>query len=110
MVLGMRLNGGRDPLCNHDLEERVALYHRMYPDRPVVMPCACCRESQRNGYHDDPLWKSISFNKSKATVSHEVWNSFSVEDNDQWMSQYGLPFRFVDSTFRRMVYLEAKDY
>lgn len=43
-------------------------------------------------------------------MSHEVWNSFSVEDNDLWMSQYRLPFRFVDSTFRQVVYLEAKAY
>jgi len=65
MVLGMRLNGGRDPLCDLDLEERVALYQHMYPDRPVVMSCACCRESQRNGYHDDPLWKSFHSTKAR---------------------------------------------
>ncbi len=59
MVLGMRLNGGRDPLGGMDLEERVALYHQMYPDRPVTAPCACCKESERNGYFTDPLWQTL---------------------------------------------------
>ena len=61
MVLGKCLNLGFDPLCGMELEERVALYHRMYPDRPVIAPCACCRESERNGYFSDPLWKTIVF-------------------------------------------------
>ena len=39
-----------------DLENRVARYREMYPDRPVVLPCACCLESKRNGYFSDPLW------------------------------------------------------
>lgn len=58
MVLGMRLNGWRDPLGDLDLESRVARYREMYPDRPVVLPCACCLESKRNGYFSDPLWEN----------------------------------------------------
>ena len=59
MVLGMRLNKGRDPLRGMELKDRVALYHSMYPDRPVKSRCACCRESERNGYFTDTLWRSI---------------------------------------------------
>ena len=59
MVLGMRLNKGRDPLCGMELKDRVALYHSMYPDRPVKARCACCRESERNGYFTDTLWEVI---------------------------------------------------
>lgn len=59
MVLGMRLNGGRDPLCGMPLKDRVSLYHSMYPDRPVKAHCACCKESERNGYFTDTLWETI---------------------------------------------------
>jgi hypothetical protein len=55
MVLGMRLNKGRDPLCGMELKDRVAMYHSMYPDRPVKVRCACSKESERNGYFTDPL-------------------------------------------------------
>ena len=58
MVLGMRLNGDRDPLCGMSLEDRVALYHSMYPDRPVKARCACSKESERNGYFTDSLWEA----------------------------------------------------
>ena len=57
LVIGMRLNGSRDPLAGKDLESRVALYREMYPDRPVVLKCACSQESSLNGYYTDPLWK-----------------------------------------------------
>ena len=59
MVLGMRLNRGRDPLCGMELKDRVALYHTMYPDRPVKARCSCCKESELNGYFTDPLWKVL---------------------------------------------------
>lgn len=57
LVLGMRLDGNRDPLADIDLEGRVALYREMYPDRPVVRQCACSVESGRNGYFTDTLWE-----------------------------------------------------
>lgn len=57
LVLGMRLNGNCDPLGNMALDSRVALYGEMYPDRPVVLKCACSRESENNGYSTDPLWE-----------------------------------------------------
>ena len=60
MVLGMRLSGGRDPLGCISLEDRVARYHSMYPDHPVKARCACCKESERNGYFTDPLWQTIA--------------------------------------------------
>lgn len=60
MVLGMRLNGGKDPLCGMSLQDRVALYHSMYPDRPVKARCACCKESELNGYFTDTLWESVA--------------------------------------------------
>ena len=60
MVLGMRLNGGRDPLFGMSLEDRVALYHSMYPSRPVKTRCACSKESERNGYFTDPLWEPFA--------------------------------------------------
>ena len=58
LVLGMRLNGGKDPLGGLRLEERLELYHSMYPDRPVKVRCACSRESERNGYFTDHLWQT----------------------------------------------------
>lgn len=58
LVLGMRLNGGRDPLCGLELKDRVTLYHNMYPDRPVKARCACSKESERNGYFTDSLWEA----------------------------------------------------
>lgn len=60
MVLGMRLNGSRDPLCSMSLQDRVSLYHSMYPDRPVKARCACCKESELNGYFTDTLWESVA--------------------------------------------------
>lgn len=57
LVLGMRLNGRRDPLQGMELKDRVELYRRLYPDRPVVLPCACCLESAINGYSTDSLWE-----------------------------------------------------
>ena len=60
MVLGMRLNKGRDPLGGMKLKDRVALYHNMYPDRSVKSRCACCRESERNGYFTDTLWETVT--------------------------------------------------
>lgn len=60
MVLGMRLNGGRDPLCGMELKDRVVLYHSMYPDRSVKAHCACSKESEHNGYFTDPLWETIA--------------------------------------------------
>jgi hypothetical protein len=60
MVLGMRLNKGRDPLDGMSLEDRVARYHIMYPNRPVKARCACCKESKLNGYFSDTLWQTIT--------------------------------------------------
>jgi hypothetical protein len=60
MVLGMCLNGWRDPLWGMELEERVALYHKMYPDKSITAPCACSFESMRNGYFSDTLWNTIA--------------------------------------------------
>ena len=60
MVLGMRLNKGRDLLCGMELKDRVALYHTMYPDRPVKARCACSKESELNGYFTDTLWESVA--------------------------------------------------
>lgn len=107
MVLGMRLNGGRDPLCGMDLGERVAQYHSMYPDRPVLARCACSRESERNGYFSDLLWNTIAFDRAKVLASLEVWRSFSVEDNNDLLAEQGLPFKYVDSTFSLVVNLET---
>ena len=56
LVLGMRLNGGRDPLDGMSLQDRVARYHIMYPNRPVKSRCACSKESELNGYFTDTLW------------------------------------------------------
>ena len=109
MVLGKCLNLGFDPLCGMELEERVALYHSMYPDRPVTAKCACCRESERNGYFSDPLWKTLEFHWAKELAMKEVWHSFSAEYNNELLAGEELPFAFVDSTFSRMVNLETGD-
>ncbi|MBR3411856.1 MAG: hypothetical protein IKG81_04120 [Bacteroidales bacterium] len=59
VVLGMRLNKGRDPLGGMELKDRVTLYRSMYPDCPVMAKCACCRESKRNGYFIDEFGKRL---------------------------------------------------
>lgn len=109
MVLGKRLNLGFDPLCGMELEDRVALYHSMYPDRPVTAKCACCRESERNGYFSDPLWKTLEFHWAKELASKEVWQSFSVEYNNELLADFGLPFAYLDSSFNSVVNLETGD-
>lgn len=109
LVLGKRLNLGFDPLCGMELEERVALYHSMYPDRSVTAKCACCRESERNGYFSDPLWKTLEFQWAKELSSKEIWQSFSVEYNNELLADFGLPFAYVDSSFNSVVNFETGD-
>lgn len=109
LVLGMRLNGGKDPLGSMDLEKRLALYHSMYPDRPVKAPCACSRESERNGYFTDPLWQTIEVDHIDVLSSHETWTILTPEDNNDLLNDYGLPFAYTDSTFCRVVNLETGD-
>ena len=109
MVLGMFLNGGCDPLCGMDLEERVALYHAFYPTKSVTAPCACSLESRRNGYFTDPLWKTIDFKRAKDLVWHEVWEGQCVEDNNRFLAYNGLPFACVDTQYNRLVNLETGD-
>ena len=109
MVLGMLLNGGCDPLCGMDLEERVALYHGFYPNKSVTAPCACSLESRRNGYFTDPLWKTIDFKRAKDLAWHEVWEGQCVEDNNRFLAYNGLPFACVDTQYNRLVNLETGD-
>lgn len=109
LVLGMRLHLGYDPWQQMELEERVKLYHDIYPDRPVVAPCACCRESERNGYFTDPLWKTIDFKRAKDLAWHEVWEGQCVEDNNRFLAYNGLPFACVDTQYNRLVNLETGD-
>ena len=63
MVIGTRLGGG-DPLHDMSLEERLALYHKVFPNNPVKAPCACCRESR--GYFTDELWETLERTDSLA--------------------------------------------
>jgi hypothetical protein len=105
----MRLNGGKDPLGGIGLEERLALYHSMYPDRPVKAPCACSRESERNGYFTDLLWQTIEVDHIEVLSSHETWTTLTPEDNNDLLNDYGLPFAYTDSTFCRVVNLETGD-
>lgn len=109
LVLGMRLNGGKDPLGGIDLEERLALYHSMYPDRPVKASCACSRESERNGYFTDLLWQTIEVDHIEVLSSHGTWTTLTPEDNNDLLNDYGLPFAYTDSTFCRVVNLETGD-
>jgi hypothetical protein len=109
LVLGMRLNGGKDPLGGLRLEERLELYHSMYPDRPVKACCACSRESERNGYFTDILWQTVEIDRVKVLSSHETCTSLSPEINNHILNEYGLPFAYTDSTFSRVVNLETGD-
>lgn len=62
MVMGMWLNGysplgnglNADPL-HIDLEERIALYKRIYPENKIKFDCACSYEDHR-AYHADQIW------------------------------------------------------
>jgi hypothetical protein len=109
MVLGMFLNGGCDPLCGMDLEERVALYHAFYPTKSVTAPCACSLESRRNGYFTDTLWSTLDFKRAKDLAWHEVWEGQCVEDNNRFLAYNGLPFACVDTQYNRLVNLETGD-
>ena len=105
----MRLNGGKDPLGGLRLEERLELYHSMYPDHPVKACCACSRESERNGYFSDILWQTVEIDRVKVLSSHETCTSLSPEINNHILNEYGLPFAYTDSTFSRVVNLETGD-
>ncbi len=109
LVLGRWLHLGYDPWQQVELDDRVELYHDIYPDRPVVAPCACCRESERNGYFNDPLWQTLDFARAKELVSHEAWASFAPTDNNEWLANEGLPFAYPDSSYSRLVNLESGD-
>ncbi len=109
LVLGMRLNGGKDPLAGVGLEKRLALYHSMYPLRQVKTRCACSRESERNGYFTDLLWQTIEIDRVQVLSSLETMATLSPEKNNNLLNEYGLPFAYLDSSFSRVVNLETGD-
>jgi hypothetical protein len=53
--LGLWLNGRKDPL-NIDLEKRVNLYKKFFPERKLKFDCSCAY-SYKGDYHNDQLWK-----------------------------------------------------
>jgi len=63
MVMGMWLNGyspmgnglNADPL-HIDLEERIALYKRVYPENKIKFDCACSYKNHLS-YHRDTIWQ-----------------------------------------------------
>lgn len=98
MVIGMRLNGDQDPLAPICLEDRVILYHTVFPDRPVMARCACSVESEGYGYFTDNLWKTLSFPPAPK-IRYVNWLDFSPyyqEYNNQYLQEAGLPFTVLD--------------
>lgn len=55
MVIGMWLNNRIDPL-KVDLETRLELYKKFFPDKKYKFDCSCGLQ-YRQDYHDDKLWK-----------------------------------------------------
>ncbi len=55
MVIGMWLNNRIDPL-NVDLEKRLELYKKFFPDNKYKFDCSCGLQ-YRQDYHNDKLWK-----------------------------------------------------
>lgn len=55
MVIGMWLNNRLDPL-NVNLEKRLELYKRFFPDNKYKFDCSCGLQ-YRQDYHNDKLWK-----------------------------------------------------
>ena len=55
LVIGMWLNGREDPL-HVDLEKRLELYKKFFPENQYKFECSCSNESSGT-YNADPLWK-----------------------------------------------------
>jgi hypothetical protein len=62
LVIGMWLNGRKDPL-NVDLETRLGLYRKFFPGNRYKFDCSCGIEYSSN-YHNDELW---------ITNKDEIW-------------------------------------
>ena len=54
VVIGYNLNQRKD-LLKLELKERIALYRKVFPSRPIKMKCSCAR-AYRSNYFEDPLW------------------------------------------------------
>jgi hypothetical protein len=54
IVIGMWLNNRIDPL-HVDLEKRLELYKKYFPDKNYKFECSCGIE-YRQDYHNDKLW------------------------------------------------------
>lgn len=50
-VVGLWMNGMKDPLAHLSLEERLSLYKKLFPDKPYKMDCGC-----GDHYASDELW------------------------------------------------------
>lgn len=55
MIIGMWLNNRIDPL-KVNLETRLELYKKFFPDKKYKFDCSCGLE-YRQDYHNDKLWK-----------------------------------------------------
>ncbi len=56
LVIGMWLNSRYDPL-KVDLNTRLLLYKKFFPNNPYKFDCSCGIEYNED-YHNDPLWKN----------------------------------------------------
>lgn len=56
LIIGMRLNGDRDPL-SITLEKRIELYKKVFPRKSVKRNCSCAI-SYSDAYHNDKIWKT----------------------------------------------------
>lgn len=55
LVIGMWLNGRKDPL-NVELEKRLELYKKFFPNNKYKFECSCAY-NYSEVYHNDKLWK-----------------------------------------------------
>lgn len=55
LILGMCLNGRKDPLCL-DLKTRLSLYKKFFPNKTYKFDCGCALE-ESSTYHNDELWQ-----------------------------------------------------
>lgn len=55
LIIGMWLNGRKDPL-DLSLKERLILYKKFFPNKPFKFSCSCAIEGSYE-YQNDALWK-----------------------------------------------------
>lgn len=57
LVMGLWLNGRKDPLVHFSLEERINLYKKTFPNQPIRFSCTCATNGSKEYLRDNRLKK-----------------------------------------------------